>query len=74
MFLLMYYGGFAYTEARKLPIPYRRWFIERINKEFAKSQEAGEGQSRAAHHNTPTTRAMQGRARENVPARMARFT
>ena len=74
IFLLMYYGGFSYSDAYKLPIQYRAWFINRINQEFKKSNDKGDGASRAAHHNTPDTRQLQGRARDHVPANLRRFT
>lgn len=74
IFLLMYYGGFSYRDARKLPINYRAWFIRRINEEFKKSNEKGDGASRGAHHNTPDVRQLQGRSRDFVPANLRRFT
>jgi hypothetical protein len=71
----MYYGGFLYGEAYNLPISYRKWFIERIGKEFEKSKEkGGDVPSRAAHQNTPDVRSLQGRARSQVPSRLRRFT
>ena len=71
----MYYGGFLYGEAYNLPVTYRRWFIERIGKEFEKAKEkGGDAPSRAAHHNTHDVRALQGKARSQVPSRMRRFT
>lgn len=63
--------GFTYNEAYNLPIWQRKWFIERINQEFKKSNQE---QSRAAHHNTPETRALQGKSRPESPARLRRFT
>jgi hypothetical protein len=74
IFLLMYYMGFTYVEARNLPIPYRHWFLERISKELEKSSEEGSTSSRALHTNTPDIRAMQGRMRHAVPARLRRFS
>jgi len=70
----MYYMGFTYAEARCLPIQYRIWFIGRIQQEFEKTNENGETASRAAHHNMPETRALQGRGRDAVPSRLRRFT
>ena len=67
----MYYGGFSYQEAYLLPIWQRVWFIERIQEEFKRSNKE---QSRAAHENTPEHRAMMGRAREQVPSNLRRFT
>lgn len=74
-FLLMYYGGFSFTEAWNLPVTWRRWFIERINAEFEKSKgEEGGGGSRGAHQNTPDVRQLQGMARAQTPSRLRRFT
>ena len=74
-FLLMYYCGFSYAETQQLPIAYKRWFIERTFKEISKSGENNEASaSRAAHHNTPDVRALQGRARQQVPSKLRRFT
>ncbi len=73
----MYYGGFTYTEASNLPVPYRRWFIERINSEIAKSHgndQNSQPQSRAMHENTPESNALQGRHRIATPSRMTRFS
>ena len=71
----MYYGGFTYTEAYKLPITYRKWFIDRINQEFKKAAEAGQqAQTRAAHQNDPMTRTLTGKSRGESPSRIRRFT
>lgn len=70
----MYYGGFTYKEAYNIPVSYKRWFILRIQKELNRSNEEGSGQSRAAHHNTPETRALSGMTRSESPARLRRFT
>jgi len=66
--------GFSYVESYNIPIWQRVWFIERINKELKASNEANQGNSRAAQHNDPETRAWQGRMREHVPAKLRRFT
>jgi hypothetical protein len=74
-FLLMYYGGFTYTEAYKLPITYRKWFIDRINKEFKKATEAGEDpQTRASHQGDSMSRMLSGKSRGEMPSRIRRFT
>ncbi len=70
----MYYIGFTYTEAYNLPVWQRIWFIERTNEEFKRASEANSDASRAAHANTPDHRQMMGRARDQVPARLRRFT
>jgi len=74
-FLLMYYGGFLWHDTMHLPIPYKRWFIERIVKELNKGSENGENsnQSRALHQNSPDVRAMQNKARTQSPSRLRRF-
>ena len=77
IFLLMYYMGFGYWEAYALPIWQREWFLERINKEITRTSDANGGDgatTRAAHHNDPSIRAMQGRNRAQVPAKLRRFT
>ncbi len=68
---MIYYGGMLWDEIYSLPVSYKRWMIERIGKEINKSND---GQSRAAHQNTPDIRAMQGKARAQVPSRLKRFT
>jgi hypothetical protein len=73
-FLLMYYGGFTWRETQHMPVSYKRWFIERINREFSRTSENGQVQSRAAHQNTPDVRQLMGRSRDNVPSRLRRFT
>jgi hypothetical protein len=74
IFNLMYYMGFSYKDAYNLPIWQRIWFIERTNKELKAANDQGSDASRAAHANSPEHRALQGRARENVPANLRRFT
>lgn len=73
-FLLMYYGGFTWRETQHMPVAYKKWFIERINKELTKSHESGQTQSRALHQNSPDVRSLTGKARDNTPSRLRRFT
>jgi len=73
-FLLMYYGGFTWSETQVLPVSYKRWFIERINRELTRTSESGNTQSRALHQNSPDVRALQGKARDSSPSRLRRFT
>ena len=70
----MYYGGFLWRETYNIPVSYKRWFIDRISKELKQSSESGETQSRAVHQNSPDVRALQGKAREQMPSRLRRFT
>jgi hypothetical protein len=73
-FSLIYYAGFTWSEVQLLPVAYKRWFIERLNKELKQTSESGETQSRALHQNSPEVRSMQGKAREQSPSRLRRFT
>ena len=71
----MYYMGFSYVEAYNIPVWQRRWFIERLNSEFEKARGEGKAaQSRAAHTNTAESRALMGNHRQQVPAKLRRFT
>jgi hypothetical protein len=74
-FLLGYYFGMNWETYYKFPISYRRWLINRINEEIGKSADAQNGQtSKGFHNNTPDIRALTGKQRTNVPARLQRFT
>lgn len=67
--------GFSYIEAYNIPVWQRTWFIQRINKEFMKAAEKkAPAQSRAAHTNTAESRALMGNHRQQVPAKLRRFT
>jgi len=62
-----------------MPVRYRRWLIERIDKEIRKAVEVNKGggsqvPSKGAHHNTPDVRAMSGKQRAVVPSKLRRFT
>ncbi len=48
-FLLKHHGGWSLTEAYNLPVGLRRWFVERLQKQFddeAKAIEKARGSSR----------------------------
>ncbi len=66
--------GFTYTEVYNIPLWQRIWFLERLNKEIKRANEDQSGASRAAHNNSPDARAMMGRARNQVPSKLRRFT
>jgi hypothetical protein len=70
----MYYLGFSYFECMNLPIWQRNWFIERVNQEFKRAKESNSDVSKAAHDNTPDMRALTGKNRADVPAKLRRFT
>jgi|TARA_R110000824_G_scaffold252766_1_gene441532 hypothetical protein len=74
IFLLMYYTGFSYMEGYNLPIWQRIWFINRINDEIKRANEANAPASRAAHDNSPEQRALMNKNRDHVPANLRRFT
>jgi hypothetical protein len=68
----MYYMGFSYLEGYNVPIWVRYWFIKRLNQELKNS--AKDNGTQAAHQNTPDARALMGRHRAQVPAKLRRFT
>ena len=70
VFILMYYMGFGNREAMDLPIWQRTWFVDRFVKEMKESQ----GGDRSPHNNSPDDRALMGRTRSQVPAKLRRFT
>lgn len=71
----MYYVGFTWREAYNIPIWMRRWFIQRTQEEFKKTNEGDkQAGSRAAHQNSPDMRALMGRQRAMAPANLRRFT
>lgn len=70
----MYYMGFSYWECYNIPIRYRAWFIQRLNKELSRNSEKQNTPTRAAHQNDPQTRALLGLNRAEAPARLRRFT
>lgn len=77
IFAMMYYMGFTYHEAYNIPIWQRRWFIDRLQKEIkhANEQNGGDGApTRSMQDNHPDVRAMMGRYRSMVPAKLRRFT
>lgn len=71
-FLLMYHCGFSWRETMNIPVAYKRWFIERIQREY--SQKGPEQPTRTAHQNTPEVRSLMGMNRDAVPSRLRRFT
>lgn len=75
-FLLGYYYGMTIDEYLRLPIVYKRWLIERINKEIKKASENGADiPSKGTHHNSPDIRAMTGKAKQfGMNGRTQRFT
>jgi hypothetical protein len=38
-FLLKYHGGWSFTEAYSLPVGLRKWFLERLQKQFQQEKE-----------------------------------
>ena len=64
----MYYQGFSYRDAYKIPIWQRVWFVERIQKEITNQNGENKG------HQDPQTRALTGKHRQFAPANQRRFT
>lgn len=74
-FILIYYLGFSFQEAMNLPLGWRRWFIDRLQRELNKTGDNGETlPNKSAEHNTREMRAMMGMGRDAVPAKLRRFT
>jgi hypothetical protein len=61
--------GMSYIECRNIPIRYRTWFIDRIVKEIKNT-----GSSKSANDNSADARALMGKDRAQVPAKLRRFT
>lgn len=38
-FLLKYHGGWSFIEAYNLPVGLRKWFIERLGRQFEQEKE-----------------------------------
>ncbi len=72
IFYLIYYMGFTYSDAYSLPIYRRRWFIKRFIKEVNPKDKDQPGPTRAAHLQTPETRALAGAHRTFSPNRLNR--
>tara|TARA_R110002020_G_scaffold82635_2_gene205001 strand:+ start:2925 stop:3104 length:180 start_codon:yes stop_codon:yes gene_type:complete len=47
-FLLKYHGGWSFTEAYSLPIGLRKWFLERLQKQFEDEKDQYEKAKRTA--------------------------
>ncbi len=47
LFLLKYHGGWGFTEAYNLPILIRRWFLERLQKQFDDEADAHQKAARS---------------------------
>ncbi len=71
IFYLVYYMGFTYSDAYALPVYRRRWFIKRFIKEVS-PKDKEPGPTRAAHLQTPETRALNGAHRTFSPNRLNR--
>jgi len=46
LFLLKYHGGWSFFEAYNLPVQIRRWFMQRLVKQFEKENKAMEDAKR----------------------------
>lgn len=76
-FLLMYYMGFTYSDVRRLPVIYKRWFVERLNKELSRGESSNNETiaiTRDPKTQTPEMRAMAGLNRAVVPHRLTRMS
>lgn len=53
-FILMNHLGMSYTEIRRLPITYRRWFIDRVVTEFQRKADAQKTANNQSSRNNRT--------------------
>lgn len=67
IFTLMYYVGFSYRDAYRLPIFQRKWFIERVIREIKETNS-----SKA--HSSAEENTLRGKMRSQAPANLRRFT
>ena len=74
-FILMYYMGFTYQDTRNIPVWKRKWFIDRLKKEFESAKENNtQTYSKASHMNTSEQKMFRGSFRESSPSRLNRPT
>lgn len=61
-FLLKYYAGFTWPEYYNLPVVYKKWFVERLDKEMKEMKEAGQSTNpKGPAFNSPDMRALGGK-------------
>tara|TARA_Y100000592_G_scaffold32268_1_gene51290 strand:- start:288 stop:479 length:192 start_codon:yes stop_codon:yes gene_type:complete len=63
----MYYIGFSYRDAYRLPVFQRKWFIKRVVEEI-KNTNSSKG------HKSSEENAISGKMRSQTPANLRRFT
>jgi hypothetical protein len=49
-FVLKYHGGWSFTEAYSLPVGLRKWFMERLAKQFENEKEEYERAKSKSRH------------------------
>ena len=67
IFNLMYYVGFSYRDAYRLPVFQRKWFIERVIQEIKSTNSS-------KSHASQEENALRGKMRTQSPANLRRFT
>lgn len=73
-FLLAFHLGIDWNTFYNWPVSYKRWFIERLQKEMDKRSEAGDIPSKSSLSNTSDARALTGKSRsDSVPNKLRRF-
>jgi hypothetical protein len=72
-YLLQNHLGCTLSDTHNMPLWQVRWYINRLSDDFKKAnEESGMPPSKAAHLNTPQARALSGKQRHAVPARLRR--
>ena len=73
--MLAYHLGISWETYYSWPVPYKRWFLERLQKEMKAKAEAGDIPSKATQYNSPDARAFTQKTRtDSVPHKLRRFT
>ena len=49
LFMLKYHGGWSFFEAYSIPIQVRRWFLNRLSKQFKTEKAEMEKASKSGH-------------------------
>ncbi len=65
--------GLTWTDYKAFPLSYRRWLVERVNKEMSSNEKNNQIPSKAETYNHPDVRQLSGRQRAQTPVKARRF-
>jgi len=73
-FLLQYHLKMSYSDVRSLPVPYRRWFLDRLATEFNNQAEAAKKSRNSDPGRTSVTQDIpMGEVMERLASREKKF-